>query len=359
MPDPLDTILSADDDEALCTGLFSALLARHGDRFHPANLPAEHRTVLLVWHTQGVIGNRGFNGFLGADTPGDPDYRFMREAYDAVGCEPAAAAVRRVFEAFPGDKVPTEARTRVQLFGKANHAVHGALNRDFLKAQPVLTAALARYIRDNADAFAGLDLPAADRPAPPPEAEEPEEAGESVEVAADQLPQWAQVAFHARCARQVFPLWDEAWPDAPGEYRDVLEQAIVLAELCAAEGKPVGDLKAAAAHPARIAAAALAAQEGRETADPPPAFPQRAALIAAAAGSAIDHITGQDDTGSYVITRLITEEADRDDLLEDIHDDFHRIRQLVRDHQWTDRTPIPPEAFDPTWKPSGKWWKVW
>jgi hypothetical protein len=157
----------------------------------------------------------------------------------------------------------------------------------------------------------------------------------------------------------VFPLWDEAWPDAPAEYRDVLEQTILMAELCAAEGKPVGDLKAAAAHPARIAAAALAAQEGRETADPPPADPQRAALIAAAAGSAIDHITGQDDTGSYVIARLITEEADRDDLLEDIHDDFQRIRQLVRDYQWTDRTPIPPEAFDPTWKPSGKWWKVW
>jgi hypothetical protein len=60
-----------------------------------------------------------------------------------------------------------------------------------------------------------------------------------------------------------------------------------------------------------------------------------------------------------VIAKVITEEADRDDLLEDIHDDYHRIRQLVRDYQWADRTPIPPEAFDPTWKPSGKWWKVW
>jgi hypothetical protein len=358
MPDSLATILAAEDDAELCNGLFTALLAHHGERFHPAGLPAEHRTVLLVWHTQGVIGNRGFNGFLGADMPGDPDYRFMREAYEAVECEPAAAAVRRVFDAFPAGKAPPDARARVQAFGKANHAVHGALNRDFLKAQPALTAALAQYIRDHASAFAGVDLTSPARPTAAAPALEAEEA-DSVEAGAEQLPQWAQVAFHARCARQVFPLWDEAWPDAPGEYRDAIEQTIVLAELCAAEGKPVGDLKAAAAHPARIAAAALAAQEGREAAESPPAFPQRAALIAAAAGSAIDHITGQDDTGSYVIAKLVTEEADRDDLLEDIDDDFQRIRQLARDHAWTDKTPVPPEVFDPTYKPSGKWWKVW
>jgi hypothetical protein len=358
MPDPLATILSAEDDAELCTGLFAALLALHGERFDPAGLPAEDRTVLLVWHTQEVIGNRGFNGFLGADMPGDPDYRFMRAAYEAVGCEPAAAAVRRVFDAFPQGKPPADGRARVQAFGKANHAVHGALNRDFLKAQPALTAALARYIRENADAFAGVDLPAPARPAAARPVEEPKEE-DSIEAGIGELPQWAQVAFHARCARQVFPLWDEAWPDAPGEYRDAIEQTIVLAELCAAEGKPVGDLKTAAAHPARIAAAALAAHEGRETAEAPPARPQRAALIAAAAGSAVEHVTGQDDTGSYLIAKLVTEEADRDDLLEDIHDDFERVRKLARDCGWTDKTPVPPEVFDPTYKPSGKWWKVW
>jgi Domain of unknown function (DUF4375) len=358
MPDAVATILSAEDDTDLCSSLFAALLAHHGDRFDPGALPAEHRAVLLIWHTQEVIGNRGFNGFLGADMPGDPDYRYMRDAYEAVGCEPAAAAVRRLFDAFPAGKAPADARARVQAFGKANHAVHGALNRDFLKAQGALTTALARYIREHASTFAGIDQPGPPRPTTAPPALEPEE-DDSVETGADQLPQWAQVAFHARCARQVFPLWDEAWPDAPADYRDAVEQTIVLAELCAAEGKPVGDLKAAAAHPARIAAAALAAQDGRPTAEAPPAQPQRAALIAAAAGSAIDHITGQDDTGSYVIARLVTEEADRDDLLEDIHDDFQRIRQLARDHGWTDKTPIPPEVFDPTYKPSGKWWKVW
>ena len=358
MPDAIAAIRAAEDDADLCASLFAALLAHHTDRFDPAAVPAEHRTVLLVWHTQEAIGNRGFNGFFGADMPGDPEYRYMRGAYEAVGCEPATAAVRRVFEAFPGGKPPADARSRVQAFGKANHALHGALNRDFLKAQPALVAALARYIRDHAAAFAGIDQPSPDRPAAAVPALEPEEE-ESVQAGADKLPQWAQVAFHARCARQVFPLWDEAWPDAPAEYRDAIEQTIVLAELCAAEGKPVGDLKAAAAHPARIAAAALANQEGRPSSDPPPAQPQRAALIAAGAGSAIDHITGQDDTGSYLIAKLVTEEADRDDLLEDIHDDYQRIRQLARDHGWTDKTPVPPEVFDPTYKPSGKWWKVW
>src|SRR5918995_2130986 len=159
MPDPLSAILSAKDDAAVCDGLFRLLVAHHGDLFDPAAVPPEHRTVLLVWQTQDVIGNRGFNGFLGANLPGDPDCRHLRAAYQAVGCEAATGAVKRVFDAFPDQAPPTDPRERVRAFGKANHALHGALNRDFQKAQPALVAALARYIREHAAAFVGVDRP--------------------------------------------------------------------------------------------------------------------------------------------------------------------------------------------------------
>lgn len=358
MPDTLASILAAKDDADVCSGLFNLLVAHYGESFDPAAIPEEHRTVLLVWHTNGIISNSGFNGFFATDLPGDPQYLHMRAAYSAVGCVPANAALKRVFDVFVGGAPPADHRARVQAFGRANHAVHGALNRDFIKAQGALTATLAKYIREHAEAFAGADKPGAPRAAAPAPVVRPGKPDPAA-VGAQNLPQWAQIAFYARCARQVFPLWEEAWPDAPPDYRDAIEQAIVLVELCATEGRSVGDLKAAAGHASRIAAAALAAQEGRPTSDPPPAHPQRAALIAAAAGSVADLITGEDDTGSYGFARAVTEDADRDDLLEDIQEDFQRIKQLAREGGWNDKTPVPPEVFDPTYKPKKTWWKVW
>jgi Domain of unknown function (DUF4375) len=358
MPDTLAAVLSAEDDATLCKDLFALLLAHHGEGFDPAVIPAEHRTVLLVWHTQSVIGGRGFNGFFSADMPGDPDYRHMRAAYEAVGCEPAAAAVRRVFSAFPGGNAPADTRARVRAFGKANHEVHGALNRDFIKAQESLTAALAKHIRNHGAAFKGIDQAVAARNVGSPPALHPPKP-DPIEVAAADLPRWARAAFYARCARQVFPLWEEAWPDSPVDFHNAIEQTIVLAEMCAAEAKPVGDLKAASGHARRVAEGAVAAESGDNATGPPPAHATRAGLIAAAAGSVIDFITDEDDTGSYAFAKGIVEDADRDDLMEDIQDDFQRIRQLARDYQWNDKTPVPPEVFDPTYKPSGKWWKVW
>ena len=40
-------------------------------------------------------------------------------------------------------------------------------------------------------------------------------------------------------------------------------------------------------------------------------------------------------------------------------EDFRRIRQLARDGNWTDATPVPPDVFDPAYKPKKTWWKVW
>jgi hypothetical protein len=354
MPDPLSDVLATEDDFDLCNGLFNLLLAHHGEAFDPTATPVEHRTVLLVWLTNAVIDSQGFNGFFAKDLSNDPDYRHMRAAYEAVGCEPAAGAVRKVFDAFPGRTPPADPRARVQMFGKANHAVHGALNRDFIKAREPLTAALARYIREHADAFAGVDRPGA-RPAVKPVARPNGNKPDPVELGAPDLPRWAKVAFHARCARQVLHLWEEAWPDASREHHDAVEQAVVLAEMCAAEGKPVGDLRAAAANATHVAEAAVADPPG----GPAPARPVWAGLIAAAAGSSIDLISGVDDGGAYPFAKVLVREAELDDLMEDIQDDFLRVRDLARDGGWTDETPVPPDVFNPAYKPKKTWWKVW
>jgi hypothetical protein len=60
-----------------------------------------------------------------------------------------------------------------------------------------------------------------------------------------------------------------------------------------------------------------------------------------------------------VVARLVTEDAGNDDLLEDIREDFERIRELARAGGWTDKTPVPPEVFDSNYKPKKTWWKAW
>ena len=36
------------------------------------------------------------------------------------------------------------------------------------------------------------------------------------------------------------------------------------------------------------------------------------------------------------------------------------LLRLAREHGWTDKTPVPPDVFNPDFKPTGKsWWKVW
>lgn len=351
MPATLADVLATADDFDLCDRLFQMLLAHHEEVFNPARIPPEHAAVLLVWLTAGVVGSQGFNGLFASGLLVDPDYRHTQAAYAAVGCEPAAAAVRRVFDAFPGRVPPADLHARVQAFGKANHAVHGALNRDFIKARDELTAALAKYIRDHAAAFAGADTPR-DGTARP--AARPAREVDRAEAGCADLPRWACVAYHARCARQVLHLWEGAWPEAPADYHDTVEQAIVLAELCAAEGKPVGDLKTTAARVAHVAEAAV-----DPTTDPPPPEPTRAGLIAAAAGSTLDLILGLDGGGSYPIVKVLAQELGDDDLMDDLQEDFQRVRQLARDGDWTDATPVPPDVFEPGYKPKKSWWKKW
>ncbi|HEX3152198.1 MAG TPA: DUF4375 domain-containing protein [Gemmataceae bacterium] len=355
MPEGLSAILAKDDFD-LCNGLFTLLIEHHGEAFNPPSIPVEHRTVLLIWLTNSVITSRGFNGFFANRMLVDHDYRHTQAAYEAIDCPSAATALRKVFDAFPERIAPEDPRERVQLFGKANHAVNGALNRDFINTRDALTAALAKYIRVHADRFAGVEQ----------QGQRPTTEGLSstrlkqkaqldpAQHAAD-LPYWARVAFHARVARQVLPLWEEAWPEAPHEHHEAVEQAVVLGELCASEGKTVGNLRTAAAHAAQVAEAALTEQSG----GPAPNFPQRAALIAATAGSVLDLIVGIDASGSYGFAKLAIENSGHDELIDEIREDFIKLRKLARAGEWTDKTPVSPDVFDAAYKPKKSWWKKW
>lgn len=64
-----------------------------------------------------------------------------------------------------------------------------------------------------------------------------------MQVDPERLPHWTRVAFAARCARRVQPLFAEAWPDATPGRVEAVERAIVLAEQSAAEQMACDGLK--------------------------------------------------------------------------------------------------------------------
>lgn len=366
MAKTLADVLAAEDDLAVCNGLYSLLLTRYGKLFDPALLPVEHRTVFSVWHTSTLISNGGFDTFFKAEFPGDPDYTHMLAAYKAIGCATALAALNRVFDVFP-DRVPSDDPVeRLRDFVDGNNAAEGILNSDFLKARDALIAAVAKYIRDHAPAFANVEKPGtgyaiavAKRTVAAPVSAPVAVRPDAVATGLPRLPRWARAAFYAHCAHLVFSEWDEAWPESPPMYREGIEQAIILAELCAAEGREVGDLREASQQAIVAAKAAAATDAADRMGGPPPADPAAATNIAISAAIALDFISG-DEEADFGFAKAAIDALGRVDLMEQVQGDFQKLKKLAREGGWTEKTPVPPEVFQSDFDVRGKsWWKRW
>ena len=161
------------------------------------------------------------------------------------------------------------------------------------------------------------------------------------------LPRWAKVAFAARCARRVQPLFQRCWPEALAEHLQAIDRALELVEKSAAHSVNRYVRAAAAAYARADAAiytranatvcggaatraasaatrAATAAARAAARADDARAA---AAAFAAAARAAVAGIWANARVGSM------------------IWDDFITILALSKQQQWTDKTPVPPSVF--------------
>lgn len=170
-----------------------------------------------------------------------------------------------------------------------------------------------------------------------------------------QLPKWARVAFAARCARRVEPLYTSFWPDAPLKYVSVLQEGIQLAEQSAAAADdkfpkdyPDDDSFATAEEAeANAASAALATY-----------FAGHAARASGALGAGADAAFGavtRAVSGALEATNaaFYSEEpyATIDGHLAEkaIRADFESILQASKNGRWHHDTPVPPEFFGPMW----------
>jgi hypothetical protein len=188
-----------------------------------------------------------------------------------------------------------------------------------------------------------------------------------------QLPRWACVAFAARCAKRVRPLFDLAWPDAGERYRRAVDWAIsVAAGAAASAGHATHAAHAAeaAAHAAHAAAAdaasaaPLAASAAAHAAD---AADADADLLAAhAAEAAADAATRAATAAATAFYAPVCLAIHRDyNLLRQaastaltiggsplaIHQDYNLLRQAAPGRRY--QTHVPQEFFGPLW-PDGE-----
>lgn len=156
------------------------------------------------------------------------------------------------------------------------------------------------------------------------------------------LPRWAIIAFAARCARRVEPLFKKAWPTAPRNHLDAIRDAVEETERVAAIG--AADIFRAK-HYAQIAdLASYVADYGVDT------KPESDAYFAAhAAANAAGAIAYPDEaaTAAYYAAydASLALSAISRDTNHLIKQDFTLLQTLARDQKWNDDTPVSPQIF--------------
>jgi len=161
------------------------------------------------------------------------------------------------------------------------------------------------------------------------------------------LPRWARVAFAARCARRVQPIFTAACPKSSKEQVEALERAILIAETAAAQGKVNAEAARAAADAATDAArgpnaAYYTASAANNSCYAASAVPEAATFAAKSAALAADHAIYASEFAGF-----------KDEVVSGIWWDFENIKKAAKREQWTDESPVPPESFGPIW-PEGK-----
>jgi hypothetical protein len=176
-----------------------------------------------------------------------------------------------------------------------------------------------------------------------------------VEVDVTVLPHWARVAFAARCARQVYPLFMMSWPKALARRSDSILHAIELAERSSAEGKVVEGLESAISETVITAGAALRSVYGFSSDEPSP-NDNKSATIA----SFVSHVAGKAATAAnatpidstlpaleaHTFSQNAATEAAHIPSLIGIERDFAMLHRAVIRGQWSDETAVPLTVFE-------------
>lgn len=200
-----------------------------------------------------------------------------------------------------------------------------------------------------------------------------------------ELPRWARVAFAARCARCVQPLFRALWPKAPARHCEAIDRAVQIAEILASGGVPPPGTNAAnaaafahnAANAAAFATAARHAVAAAANAADTAANAAFAARDAAKANDANADVAAKaDDDAAFAAAKAAARAAEaafaavaanaanlraasrrwQNTTIRAMRLDFKKLRKAAKKERWTNKTPVPPAFFGASWledKPLG------
>lgn len=148
-------------DIDLADTTFKRILKQHGDDVDPSKIPKPQQTVMLVYHSHGIIGNGGFQYLFEGDFPGDPEFLLTREAYKTIGAADASAAFEKAFAVFPHSTPPVDTDRRLNIW-QSKYNLIDSLNDEsspdslYFSAMDGVMEKLNAYIKSNKVEFAAL-----------------------------------------------------------------------------------------------------------------------------------------------------------------------------------------------------------
>ena len=160
-----------------------------------------------------------------------------------------------------------------------------------------------------------------------------------VEVNVSDLPHLARIAFAARCARTVQPLFVELWPVASPQALNFLEKAIATAERVAESGivpRKISDVKILATR-----ASGQAFQQGMEY----------ASLVACVALHAVEAVSEDDEASRRACLEAYSDALDciehvrRPQLREQLEQDYVFLRQWLEQRASSSPIVVPKDVW--------------
>jgi hypothetical protein len=162
------------------------------------------------------------------------------------------------------------------------------------------------------------------------------------------LPRGAVLAFAARCAQRVEPLFQAMWPDAPQEHLNALDQAIrVAAERNSPDAASAACDKADAA--SRAAGNASAARAVARTAALAAMWAARAAAHADDGMRVAEEASISADVAMHAVGAGNYKPDSTGEIRRAMRLDFELLRQAAAREEWTDETLVTLEFFGPLW----------
>ena len=137
------------------------ILKQHGDDVDPSKIPKPQQTVLLVYHSHGIIGNGGFQYLFEGDFLGDPEFLLTRQAYKTIGASDASAAFEKAFAVFPNSTPPSDIDCRLEMWQSKYDIMDIIKDKSspdaiYFHAMDGIMEKLNAYIKSNEAAFASL-----------------------------------------------------------------------------------------------------------------------------------------------------------------------------------------------------------